>query len=182
MKLIKTKFKDLLIYQRSSHQDSRGYFRELFLKKNINKNFIFDYFSLSKKNVIRGIHIQLKKPQAKLITVFSGKIFDVVVDCRVRSKTFGKCFSIILYANKNKSLFIPSGFAHGFCSLSNNTILHYKCTNYRDKNSETGIIWNDKTLKIKWPIKNPIVSSKDKKNYIFKNFIKKLRLKSVKKL
>ena len=69
MKLIKTKFKDLLIYQRSSHQDSRGYFRELFLKKNINKNFIFDYFSLSKKNVIRGIHIQLKKPQAKLITV-----------------------------------------------------------------------------------------------------------------
>ena len=85
-------------------------------------------------------------------------------------------------ASKNKSLYIPAGFAHGFCSLSNNTILHYKCTNYRDKNSETGIIWNDKTLKIKWPIKNPIVSSKDKKNYIFKDFIKKLRLKSVKKL
>ena len=104
----------------------------------------------------------------------------MVVDCRVKSKTFGKCFSIILSANKNKSLYIPSGFAHGFCSLSNNTILHYKCTNYRDKNSETGIIWNDKTLKIKWPIKNPIVSSKDKKNYIFKDFIKKLRLKSVK--
>ena len=88
MGLIKTKFKDLLIYKRSSHLDSRGYFRELFLKKNINKNFIFDYLSFSKKNVIRGIHLQLKKPQAKLITVFSGKIFDVVVDCRVKSKTF----------------------------------------------------------------------------------------------
>tara|TARA_B100001175_G_C19203024_1_gene492290 strand:+ start:128 stop:649 length:522 start_codon:yes stop_codon:yes gene_type:complete len=173
MGLIKTKFKDLLIYKRSSHLDSRGYFREIFLKKNINKNFIFDYLSFSKKNVIRGIHLQLKKPQAKLITVFSGKIFDVVVDCRVKSKTFGKYFSIILSGNKNISLYIPAGFAHGFCSLSNNTLLHYKCTSYRDKNSETGIIWNDKTLNIKWPIKNPIVSSKDKKNYKFKDFIKK---------
>ena len=104
MKLIKNKFKDLLIYERSSHQDSRGYFRELFLKKNINKNFIFDYFSLSKKNVIRGIHIQLKKPQAKLITVLKGKIFDVCVDCRKKSKTFGKYFSIILSEKNNKSL------------------------------------------------------------------------------
>ena len=117
------------------------------------------------------MHIQTKKPQDKLITVFSGKIFDVVVDLRKNSKTFGKYFSTILSSKENKSLYIPAGFAHGFCALEENSLLHYKCSQYRNKNSETGIIWNDKYLKIKWPLKKPILSQKDKSNLTFNEFI-----------
>ena len=120
--------------------------------------------------MLRGIHLQLKNPQGKLITVLSGKIFDVALDCRPKSKTFGQFFSIELSEKENTSLYIPEGFAHGFCSLTNNTILHYRCTNYRDKNSEQTIKWNDKDLKIKWPIKNPILSRKDKMGIEFKEF------------
>jgi len=127
--------------------------------------------SYSKKNVLRGLHLQTKKPQAKLITVLKGEIFDVCVDCRIKSKTFGKYFTIKMSENENKSLLIPAGFAHGFYTLSNDVILHYKCSNYRHKDSETGILWNDKTLKIKWPNKKPIVSDKDKKNVTFEEFI-----------
>ena len=170
MKLIKTEFKDLLIYKKDTFKDNRGYFRELFLNKNIKRKFPFDVMSYSKKNVLRGLHLQLKKPQGKLVTVLRGKIFDVALDCRKNSKTFGKYFSIILSENENISLYIPEGFAHGFCSLSDNTIMHYKCTNYRDQRSETGIIWNDYEINIKWPIKNPILSKKDKSNISFKNF------------
>ena len=171
MKIIRTKFKDLLVYKRPSYVDSRGYFRELFLEKILKKKFIFDYFSLSKKNVIRGLHLQTNKPQGKLITVLSGKIFDVCLDCRPKSKTFGKYFSIELSDSQNISLYIPEGFAHGFCSLTDKTILHYKCTNYRDKNSEVGILWNDENLKIKWPNKKHIISLKDKKNIPFRQFL-----------
>ena len=170
MKIEKTKFKDLIIYKKETYKDKRGYFRELFLNKNINKNFPFDVMSFSKKNVLRGLHLQIKKPQGKLVTVLRGKIFDVALDCRKNSKTFGKYFSIILSEKENISLYIPEGFAHGFCSLSNNTIMHYKCTNYRDKKSETGIIWNDNEINIKWPIEKPILSSKDKKNISFKMY------------
>ena len=95
-------------------------------------------------------------------SVLRGKIFDVAVDCRKNSKTFGKHFSIILSEKDNHSLYIPEGFAHGFCSLSKYTLMHYKCTNYRDKKSEVGILWNDDELKIKWPIKNPILSKRDR--------------------
>ena len=170
MKIIKTKFKDLIIYKKETYRDRRGYFRELFLNKNIKKKFPFDVMSFSKKNVLRGLHLQLNKPQGKLVTVLRGKIFDVALDCRKNSRTFGKYFSIILSEKKNISLYIPEGFAHGFCSLSDNTIMHYKCTNYRDKKSETGIIWNDDQIKINWPIKKPILSSKDKRNISFKFF------------
>ena len=171
MKIIKTKFKDLIIYKKETFKDNRGYFRELYLQKHFNTKFPFDVMSYSKKNVLRGLHLQTKKPQAKLITVLKGEIFDVCVDCRIKSKTFGKYFTIKMSENENKSLLIPAGFAHGFYTLSNDTILHYKCSNYRHKDSETGILWNDKTLKIKWPNKKPIVSDKDKKNVTFKEFI-----------
>ena len=128
--------------------------------------------SLSKKNVIRGLHLQIKKPQGKFLTVLKGKIFDVAVDCRKNSKTFGKYFSILLSENENNSLFIPKGFAHGYCSLTDNSLLHYKMTVYRDENLEKGILWNDKDLNIKWPIRNPIISLKDKNNLTFKEYIK----------
>tara|TARA_B100000795_G_scaffold264958_1_gene246144 strand:- start:568 stop:1098 length:531 start_codon:yes stop_codon:yes gene_type:complete len=170
MKIINTKFKDLIIIKKETHYDNRGYFRELFLEKNFKKRFPFDVMSLSKKNVLRGLHLQTKKPQGKLITVIKGSLFDVALDCRKKSRTFGKYFSIKLSESDNTSLYIPEGFAHGFCSLENNTILHYKCTNYRDSKSETGILWNDPKLKIKWPIKNPSISVKDKSNLSFADF------------
>ena len=171
MKLIKTKFKDLIIYEKETYKDKRGYFRELFLQKHFDQKFPFDVMSYSKKNVLRGLHLQLKKPQGKLVTVLRGKIFDVAVDCRKNSKTFGKYFSIILTDKKNKSLLIPKGFAHGFCSLSKDVVLHYKCSNYRSAKSEIGILWNDKDLNINWPIKKPIISKKDINNLKFKDFI-----------
>ena len=172
MKIIKTKFNGLKIYKKNSYNDKRGYTRELFLNKLLNKKFPFDLISLSKKNVIRGLHLQIKKPQGKFITVLKGKIFDVVVDCRKNSKTFGQYFSIVLSEKQNTSLFIPEGFAHGYCSLTRDSLLHYKMTEYRDKKLEKGILWNDKDLNIKWPLKNPIISVKDKSNISFKNFIR----------
>ena len=172
MKIIKTKFNGLKIYKKNSFKDKRGYTRELFLNKLLNKKFPFDLISLSKKNVIRGLHLQIKKPQGKFITVLKGKIFDVVVDCRKNSKTFGQYFSIVLSEKQNSSLFIPEGFAHGYCSLTKDSLLHYKMTEYRDKKLERGILWNDKDLNIKWPLKNPIISVKDKSNISFKNFIR----------
>ena len=173
MKILKTKFKNLLIIKKDTHFDNRGYFRELFINKVIRKQFIFDVLSLSKKNVLRGLHLQTKKPQGKLLTVIKGEILDISVDCRKKSKTFGKYFSIKLSEKDNTSIYIPEGFAHGFVSLKDNSILHYKCTNYRHKESETGILWNDKDLKIKWPKKKLIISKKDQTNPTFLEFIKK---------
>ena len=171
MKIVNTKFKDLKIFKKDTFKDSRGFFRELFLNNTLKKKFPFDVMSFSKKNVLRGLHLQFKKPQGKFVTVLRGKIFDVAVDLRKNSKTYGKYFSIVLSEKENSSLYIPEGFAHGFCSLSDNTIMHYKCTNYRDKNSEVGILWNDKDLNIRWPIKKPILSTKDKNNINFQEFI-----------
>lgn len=172
MEIIKTNFKGLRIYKKDTFKDKRGHTRELFKNNLIKKQFPFELLSLSKKNVIRGMHLQIKRPQGKFITVLRGKIFDVVVDCRKNSKTFGKYFSIILKDNENNSLFIPEGFAHGYCSLTDNSLLHYKMTQYRDKKSEKGILWDDKDLNIKWPIKKPIISNKDKSNLTFKEYIK----------
>ena len=172
MKIINTKFNGLKIYKKDTFKDKRGYTRELFLNKLLKKKFPFDIISLSKKNVIRGLHLQIKKPQGKFITVLRGKIFDVVVDCRKNSKTMGQYFSIILSEKLNNSLYIPEGFAHGYCSLSSESILHYKMTEYRDKKFERGILWNDKDLNIEWPIKKPIISARDKTNISFKKFIK----------
>ena len=171
MRIIKTKFKELVIYEKDTFKDKRGYFRELFIQKHFKEKFPFDVMSYSKKNVLRGLHLQLNNPQAKLITVLKGKIFDVSLDCRKKSKTFGKYFSIVLSDKENRSLLIPKGFAHGFCSLSNDVVLHYKCSTYRNKNSECGILWNDKKIKINWPIKKPVISEKDKKNILFDEFV-----------
>ena len=179
MQVIKTKFKGLIIYKRPSFKDSRGYFRELFLEKNLRKKFIFDYFSLSKKDVIRGLHLQFKNPQAKIISVISGKIFDVVLDCRKNSKTFGKHFAMNLSAKDNTSLYIPEGFAHGFCSLTDNTVLYYKNSDYRIKKYEVGILWKDKDLDIRWAVKKPIISLSDRKNLSFNKF---LNIKNFKKM
>jgi len=161
MKIIKTKLKDLLIIKTKIFKDNRGFFKEVEKQKFLKKKFIFDCFSFSKKNTLRGLHLQKKNPQAKIITVAQGKILDVAVDLRKNSKTFGKYFSIKISQDSNFSLFIPMGFAHGFMCLSKYCVVYYKCTNYRDKGSEITIKWNDKDLKIKWPAKKPILSKKD---------------------
>lgn len=173
MQIIKTKFRNLLIFKKPTHNDKRGNFKEIYLKKKFNKKFIFHLTSKSNKNVIRGLHIQIKKPQGKFISVLNGKIFDVCLDLRKKSKTFGKVYKIILDSKFNKSIYVPEGFAHGFKSLSNNTIVHYMTTNYRSINHEKGILWNDKTLNIRWPnIKKNIVSKKDSQNHTFLDFVK----------
>ena len=171
MKIIKTKFEGLLIIKRPTYYDNRGFLRELFEQKKFKKKFIFDYFSSSKKNVIRGLHLQYRKPQVKIISVISGRIFDIVLDCRKNSKTFGKYYTMNISSKDNVSLYIPEGFAHGFCSLTDNTILHYRNSNYRDKKYEIGILWKDRDLNIKWPVKNPLISLRDKKNITFSKFL-----------
>ncbi len=169
----KTKFKGLLVVQNLSLTDKRGYFKELLLEKKLKKKFPFYVMSFSKKNVIRGLHLQSKFQQGKFVTVIKGKIFDVAVDLRKNSKTFGKYFSTILSEKNCKSIYIPPGFAHGFCSLDKENYVVYNCTNYRNKISELGIMYNDKELNIKWPVKKPILSKKDKKNLSLNQYINK---------
>ena len=169
MKLITNKFKGLLVIENQRFVDRRGFFREILVEKKLKKKFPFNVISSSKKNVIRGLHYQINKPQGKFISVAKGKILDVAVDLRKNSKTFGKHFKIVLSEKNCKSIYIPEGFAHGFSSLAKENIIIYSCTNYRNKNGERGILWNDKSLNINWRVKNPIVSKKDKNNPRFKN-------------
>ena len=162
MKVKKTKFKGLLIFKKKSFNDNRGYFRELFLEKNFKTKFPFDAMSYSKKNVLRGLHFQVRKPQGKLISVLKGEIFDVAVDLRKNSKTYGKYFSIKLSEENCKSVFIPPGFAHGFLTLKKENIICYSCTEYRSPIDERSLLYNDPKLKIKWPAKKLNISIKDK--------------------
>ena len=162
MKIKSVKISGLKIIQTKIFFDKRGFFKEVYKNNLIKKNFKFDVISLSKKKVIRGLHIQTKKPQAKVITVVSGKIMDVAVDLRKNSKTFGKYYSLIISDKSDYSFYVPEGFAHGFLCLSDKCIVHYKCSEYRHKESETTLHWSDQTVKIKWPIKKPILSKKDK--------------------
>ena len=162
MKIKNVKISGLKIIKTKMFFDNRGFFKEIFKNNLIKKNFKFDVMSLSKKNVIRGLHIQIKKPQAKVITVVSGKIMDVAVDLRKNSKTFGKYYSLIISDKSEYSFYVPEGFAHGFLCLSDKCIVHYKCSEYRHKESETTLHWRDQTVRIKWPIKKPILSKKDK--------------------
>ncbi len=173
MKLINTKIKDgPKIIKSIKYSDKRGFLKETFKKTLLKgKDFPFDIMSSSKRNVLRGLHIQLKKSQAKIITVTHGKIFDVAVDLRKNSKTFGKYVSIIMSKKDDFSFYIPEGFAHGFLCLSDTCTVNYKCSNYRDENSERTLSWNDKNLDIKWPTKKPILSDKDKKGKSLTFFI-----------
>ena len=119
--------------------------------------------------------MQTSNPQGKYVSVIKGKIFDVCVDLRKNSKTFGKYYSIILSEKNSKSIFVPPGFAHGFCALEKENYVIYSCSKYRDAKSETSIRFDDKDLKIKWPIKKPIVSKKDLSAVSFKEYVKKYR-------
>ena len=169
----KTKFQGLYVIKNKKIQDQRGFFMEIMRNKDFKKNFPFVICSHSKKNIIRGLHMQKNNSQGKYLTVMKGKIFDVSLDLRKNSKTFGKIFKILLSEKNCKSIFIPEGFAHGFCSLTDDTLLLYSCTKYRDVKSEIVIRYNDENLKINWPSTNPIVSKKDLKGLTYKEYLKK---------
>jgi dTDP-4-dehydrorhamnose 3,5-epimerase len=168
---MKININGIKIFKASIYKDSRGFFSEVYKKKMLKKKeLIFHCNSSSKKNVLRGLHLQTKNSQAKFLTVIKGKIFDVALDLRKNSITFGKYFSITLSNQSYSSIYIPEGFAHGFCGLDKENIVYYGCSNYRNKKSEVGILWNDQDLKIKWPIKNPILSKKDSQNISFREY------------
>ena len=174
MKLINTKINGLKLIKSKIFYDKRGYLRETFRKDILkNQDFPFDVMSFSKKNVLRGLHLQNKKTQGKFISVLKGKIFDVAVDLRKNSKTYGKHFKTIISEKNSKSFFIPKGFAHGFLALDRENIVHYTCSDYRDPKSEVSIKWNDIDLKINWGVKKPIISKKDKTALSLKDFKKK---------
>ena len=170
MKKVNTKFKDLFIVNTKVFKDNRGWLKEEFKKKFIKKNLVFTLVSNSKKNVLRGLHMQTKKPQDKFLSVLKGKVLDIAVDLRKNTKTYGKHFKIILSEKNGKHLFVPKGFAHGILGLDKENILHYACSNYRDPKSEVSIKWDDVDLKINWGVKKPIISKKDKLALTFKYF------------
>ena len=158
-----------LLINPSLYKDERGFFMESWNMKEFNEKtfediiFVQDNHSKSIKNVLRGLHYQSPPyEQGKLVRCINGEIFDVAVDIRKESETYGSwVFAYLNSVNKNQ-LWIPEGFAHGFLCLSDKCIVHYKCSEYRHKESETTLNWRDKTIKIKWPIKKPILSKKDK--------------------
>ena len=163
MKLLKTKIDGPKIIKTTIFKDSRGFLKEVYRKNIINNtDFPFDVMSFSKKNVLRGLHMQTHKPQAKIITVTHGKIFDVAVDLRKKSKTFGKYVGIMISDKDDFSFYIPEGFAHGFMCLSKECTVNYKCSQYRESRSEKTLKWADTDVNIVWPFKKPLLSNKDK--------------------
>ncbi|MEK3887716.1 dTDP-4-dehydrorhamnose 3,5-epimerase [Bacillus sp. FSL K6-3431] len=170
MKIIPTTFDEVLLVELTTHTDDRGYFIELFNKNlfamhGIGRTFIQDNHSFSHQSgTIRGLHYQLNpKAQSKLVRVMKGAIYDVVVDIRTDSETIGKWESFLLTEDNHRQLFVPKGFAHGFCTLVRDTEVQYKVDEYYSREHERGIRWNTSELHIDWPMTNPILSAKDKK-------------------
>lgn len=170
--MTKKKYEDLIIFNNKKHIDKRGYFKEILQEKIIKKKFPFLVMSFSRKGVIRGLHLQMNNSQGKYISVIKGKIYDIAVDLRKKSKTYGKKYKIILSEKNNKSLYIPPGFAHGFQAMEHENYIIYNCTKYRDSNTEISIKYNDADLNIKWPLKNIILSKRDLNAINLKDYIK----------
>ncbi|MWP62871.1 dTDP-4-dehydrorhamnose 3,5-epimerase [Gilliamella sp. Pas-s25] len=168
MKVIQTDIPDVKIVHPKIFGDERGFFLETFEQKRyqeklgIEFKFVQDNHSRSQKGVLRGLHFQHKNSQGKLVRVVRGEVFDVAVDIRKSSKTYGKWVGVILSEKNKTQLWIPPGLAHGFVVLSDIADFEYKCTNYYDPSSEGCLLWNDPTVNIRWPVSNPILSEKDK--------------------
>ena len=176
MKFITTPIDGLLVIHPKVFEDERGYFYESFNENNfkengINIHFVQDNQSLSQPGVLRGLHFQ-KPPfdQGKLVRVIKGAVLDVAIDIRKHSPTYGKHFDIVLNEQNKTMLWIPSGFAHGFLTLEDNTIFSYKCTNFYNKEAEDSILWNDTSIGINWGIDSPMLSEKDKSAKKFLDF------------
>lgn len=177
MEIVKTKIPDLYIVKPSVFEDNRGYFfesynKESFKQHGIDQNFVQDNESKSGKGVLRGLHFQ-KPPfdQGKLVRVMHGAVLDVAVDLRGSSATYGHWVSVELNHENKWMYWIPPGFAHGFVTLEDDTVFFYKCTNVYNRESEGSIYWNDPDLNIDWKVNNPILSEKDMKGPLFKDFI-----------
>ena len=168
MKVIETKLPGVLIIEPKVFGDSRGFFKETFQAERyreagIEYEFVQDNHSRSQKSVIRGLHFQIPKPQGKLVSCSQGAVFDVAVDVDPLSATFGQYVGIELTEDNHRQLWIPPGYAHGFCVLTDTADFQYKCTDYYDTSDEGGLIWNDPDVAIEWPIDQPLLSDKDAK-------------------
>ena len=167
MKVIETKLKDCVIIEPKVFGDERGFFLETFqaeryaAQAGLTLPFVQDNHSRSSKDVLRGLHFQINKPQGKLVRVVKGKVYDVAVDIREDSTTFGQWEAVILSEENKIQFWVPPGFAHGFVVLSESADFEYKCTDYYDFNDEGSILWNDPDLNIPWPIDDPNLSDKD---------------------
>ncbi len=168
MNIIKTSLEGVFIIEPAIFKDKRGFFMETYHDKkyrqnNIDRTFVQDNLSYSVQGTLRGLHFQIRHPQAKLVQVITGEIFDVVVDIRQGSPTFGKWTGVSLSDQNNRQLFVPEGFAHGFCVISKSTHFIYKCSDFYAPDDEGGILWSDPGIGIEWPVNNPIISDKDRK-------------------
>jgi dTDP-4-dehydrorhamnose 3,5-epimerase len=173
MNVIETKLKGCVIIEPKIFKDERGFFLETFQADRyreiaqIEDDFVQDNYSRSTRGVLRGLHFQKTKPQGKLVRVVRGEVFDVAVDLRKNSPSYGKWEGVILSEDNMKQFWVPPGFAHGFVVLSDIADFEYKCTEYYDTNDEGCIVWNDETLRIDWPFANPILSAKDQQGLNF---------------
>ena len=168
MKVIETKLPGVLIIEPKVFGDSRGFFKETFQAQRyreagIEYDFVQDNHSRSQKGVLRGLHFQLTKPQGKLVSCSQGAVFDVAVDVDPLSATFGQYVGIELTEDNHRQFWVPPGYAHGFCVLTDTADFQYKCTDYYDPSDEGGLIWNDPDVAIEWPIDHPLLSEKDAK-------------------
>ncbi len=175
MEIIETKLLDCLIIKPKLFEDERGFFMETFQANryldcaNIHSSFVQDNHSYSSKNVLRGLHYQRNQPQGKLVRVVQGEVFDVAVDLRKDSPTYGQWESIVLSEKNKLQFWVPPGFAHGFLVLSESADFLYKCTSFYKPEDEGCIVWNDPDLNIEWPIRSPILSRKDSEGSFFKD-------------
>ena len=170
----KTEFNGLFLIKPIVHQDKRGYFFESFRddyleKIDLSGKFCQDNQTKSKKGTLRGLHYQLKYPQGKLVRVSLGKVYDVAVDLRKNSPTFGKYYGTILSDNNHLQMYVPPGFAHGYCVISEIAIFQYKCTEIYHPEDEYGIVWNDPQVSIDWNITDPNISNRDKELPLLSN-------------
>ena len=170
MKVFPTEIPDVLMFEPKVHQDERGFFLECYNRRTFNEaagmkvEFVQDNESFSVRNVLRGLHYQIRQPQGKLIQVMAGEVFDVAVDLRRSSSTFGKWVGVTISGGTHRMLWIPPGFAHGFLVLSEHAIMLYKTTDYYAPEHERTIVWSDPRLDIRWPLEaKPIVSDKDRR-------------------
>jgi len=168
MKVTETKLPSVLIIEPKVFGDSRGFFKETFQAERyreagIEYDFVQDNHSRSQKGVLRGLHFQITKPQGKLVSCSQGAVFDVAVDVDPESATFGQYVGIELTEDNHRQFWVPPGYAHGFCVLTDTADFQYKCTDYYDSSDEGGLIWNDPDVAIDWPIDQPLLSDKDAK-------------------
>jgi dTDP-4-dehydrorhamnose 3,5-epimerase len=166
VRVVTTAIPGVLLIEPDVHRDGRGFFLETYHAARYGEHgiagpFVQDNHSRSAANTLRGLHLQVRRPQAKLIRVIEGEIFDVAVDVRRGSPTFGRWMGVTLSAEDFRQVFVPRGFAHGFCVISTVAQVEYKCTDVYDPADEIGIAWNDPTLGITWPVRQPLLSARD---------------------